>query len=452
MLSARGRYSKYLRPISISIDLLVITLLPFFLFKEQGVNYLHFCVYQIVSWSFIAYFSGFYDVYRYTSILKIFSKLITQCVIFLLTVIAFFPFAKETVFNSEAILLYSIVVLCTVTLFKLLLFFYLKKYRIAGSNTRNAIIIGHTQQTVNLKNLFETKAEYGYRFKGFFSDKKQGDLITGRVADIESFALENKIDDIYCSLNEISNLRLRELVAFCDANNKVIKFIPDTKEIFSRNLTVDYYEFFPVLSLRKTPLHEPIATIAKRVFDIVFAFLVILLVLSWLTPIMALLIKLESKGPVFYRQIRAGMNEEQFFCFKFRSMQINNQMDQLAVKNDPRVTKVGKFIRKTSIDELPQFLNVLLGDMSVVGPRPHIYSINHRYSVKIKKYGARHTVKPGITGLAQVRGFRGEITSDEDMINRIKYDVFYIENWSILLDIKIILQTIVGMFGDEKAY
>jgi len=452
ILSARGRYSKYLRPISISIDLLVITLLPFFLFKEQGVNYLHFCVYQIVSWSFIAYFSGFYDVYRYTSILKIFSKLITQCVIFLLTVIAFFPFAKETVFNSEAILLYSIVVLCTVTLFKLLLFFYLKKYRIAGSNTRNAIIIGHTQQTVNLKNLFETKAEYGYRFKGFFSDKKQGDLITGRVADIESFALENKIDDIYCSLNEISNLRLRELVAFCDANNKVIKFIPDTKEIFSRNLTVDYYEFFPVLSLRKTPLHEPIATIAKRVFDIVFAFLVILLVLSWLTPIMALLIKLESKGPVFYRQIRAGMNEEQFFCFKFRSMQINNQMDQLAVKNDPRVTKVGKFIRKTSIDELPQFLNVLLGDMSVVGPRPHIYSINHRYSVKIKKYGARHTVKPGITGLAQVRGFRGEITSDEDMINRIKYDVFYIENWSILLDIKIILQTIVGMFGDEKAY
>jgi len=452
ILSARGRYSKYLRPISISIDLLVITLLPFFLFKEQGVNYLHFCVYQIVSWSFIAYFSGFYDVYRYTSILKIFSKLITQCVIFLLTVIAFFPFAKETVFNSEAILLYSIVVLCTVTLFKLLLFFYLKKYRIAGSNTRNAIIIGHTQQTVNLKNLFETKAEYGYRFKGFFSDKKQGDLITGRVADIESFALENKIDDIYCSLNEISNLRLRELVAFCDANNKVIKFIPDTKEIFSRNLTVDYYEFFPVLSLRKTPLHEPIATIAKRVFDIVFAFLVILLVLSWLTPIMALLIKLESNGPVFYRQIRAGMNEEQFFCFKFRSMQINNQMDQLAVKNDPRVTKVGKFIRKTSIDELPQFLNVLLGDMSVVGPRPHIYSINHRYSVKIKKYGARHTVKPGITGLAQVRGFRGEITSDEDMINRIKYDVFYIENWSILLDIKIILQTIVGMFGDEKAY
>lgn len=451
-LSARGRYSKYLRPISICIDILVISLLPFYFFKDQGVNYLHFCVYQLTSWSLIAYFSGFYDVYRYTSVLKIFSKLITQCLVFLLTVVAFFPFAKETVFNSDAVLLYSGAVIAAVTFFKLLLFFYLKKYRISGSNIRNAVIIGHTPQAISLKNLFETKAEYGYRFKGFFSDKKQGDFITGKIADIEAFAEENKIDDIYCSLNEISNIRLRELVAFCDANNKVIKFIPDTKEIFSRNLTVDYYEFFPVLSLRKTPLHEPVATIAKRVFDIVFSFLVTILVLSWLTPIMAILIKMESKGPVFYRQIRAGMNEEQFYCFKFRSMHINNQMDKLAVKNDPRVTKVGKFIRKTSIDELPQFLNVLKGDMSVVGPRPHIYSINHRYSIKIKKYGARHTVKPGITGLAQVRGFRGEITSDEDMINRIKYDVFYIENWSILLDIKIILQTIVGMFGDEKAY
>lgn len=451
-LSARGRYSKYLRPISICIDMLIITMLPFYFFNGQGVNYLHFCVYQITSWSLIAYFSGFYDVYRYTSVLKIFSKLITQCLVFLLAVVAFFPFAKETVFNSDAVVVYSAFIVGMVTLFKLLLFFYLKKYRIAGSNIRKAVIIGHTPQAVNLKNLFDTKPEYGYRFKGFFSDKKHGDFITGKIADIETFAVENNIDDIYCSLNEISNIRLRELVAFCDANNKVIKFIPDTKEIFSRNLTVDYYEFFPVLSLRKTPLHEPVATIAKRVFDVIFAFCVTVLVLSWLTPIMAILIRMESKGPVFYRQIRAGMNEEQFFCFKFRSMHINNQMDTLAVKNDPRVTKVGKFIRKTSIDELPQFLNVLKGDMSVVGPRPHIYSINHRYSIKIKKYGARHTVKPGITGLAQVRGFRGEITSDEDMINRIKYDVFYIENWSILLDIKIILQTIVGMFGDEKAY
>lgn len=453
ILSARGRYSKYLRPITIFFDVVVIAVLPQYFLRQQGVNFLHFTAYQIACWSVLSYFSGFYDVYRYTPALKIFSKLIGQAIVFLLTVIAFFPFAKATVFDGQAIGLYMVAAFTTIGIFKFLLFFYLKKYRESGSNVRNTIIIGYTPEAINLSNFFDTKTDYGYRFKGFFSDRKQNERIKGKVADIEAFAIENNIDDIYCSLNEISNIRLRELVTFCDANNKIIKFIPDTKQIFSKNLSIDYYEFFPVLSLRKTPLHEPFATIAKRVFDIVFSLLVTLLVLSWLTPIMALLIRIESKGPVFYKQIRAGMNEEKFSCFKFRSMQINNQMDKLAVKNDPRVTKVGRFIRKTSIDELPQFLNVLKGDMSVVGPRPHIYSINHTYSIKIKKYGARHTVKPGITGLAQVRGFRGEITSDEDMINRIKYDVFYIENWSILLDIKIILQTVVGMFmGDEKAY
>lgn len=453
VLSGRGRYSKYLRPISISLDVLVIVLLPLYFFKELGINYLHFNAYQLGCWSVIAYFSGFYDIYRYTPALKIFSKLILQASIFLLSVIAFFPFAKSTIFDGSTIAMYMLSAFAAITIFKFVLFFYLKRYRIAGSNIRNVIIIGYTPEAINLQHFFETKPDYGYRFIGFFSDRKQNEFIKGKVSDIETFALENNIDDIYCSLNEISNIRLRELVAFCDENSKVIKFIPDTKQIFSKNLSIDYYEFFPVLSLRKTPLHEPVATIAKRIFDIVFSLLVTLLVLSWLTPIMALLIRLESRGPVFYKQIRAGMNEEKFSCYKFRSMRINNQMDKLAVKNDPRVTKVGRFIRKTSIDELPQFLNVLKGDMSVVGPRPHIYSINHTYSVKIKKYGARHAVKPGITGLAQVRGFRGEITSDEDMINRIKYDVFYIENWSILLDIKIILQTVVSMFmGDEKAY
>jgi putative colanic acid biosynthesis UDP-glucose lipid carrier transferase len=452
-LSGRGRYSKYLRPISIVFDLLTVLLLPFYFFFSLNVNYLHFSAYASISWCVVAYFSGFYETYRYTPLTKIFSRLVRQSVLYLLIVIAFFPFAKNAVFESRAILLYGFSVFLIVTIFKFALFFYLKRYRLGGSNIRKAVIIGYTPESIRLKDFFEGKPDYGYQFMGFFSDRKHENMpIAGKVSGIEEFILDNNIDDIYCSLNEISSLRLRELVAFCDANYKIIKFIPDTKQIFSRNLVVDYYESFPVLSLRKTPLHEPVAIFVKRVFDIVFSLLAAILVLSWLTPIMALLIKLESKGPVFYKQARAGINEEEFSCFKFRSMRINDQMDKLAVKNDPRVTRVGKFIRKTSIDELPQFLNVLKGDMSVVGPRPHIYSINHRYSVKIKKYGARHTVKPGITGLAQVKGFRGEITGDEDMINRIRYDVFYIENWSILLDIKIILQTVVGMFGDEKAY
>jgi len=191
----------------------------------------------------------------------------------------------------------------------------------------------------------------------------------------------------------------------------------------------------------------------KRVFDIVFSLIVIIFLLSWLIPILAILIKLESKGPVFFKQGRPGMDEKEFFCYKFRSMQVNGFTEKEASKNDPRVTKMGKFMRKTSMDELPQFFNVILGEMSVVGPRPHLWSQNKAYASKIKKYMVRHYVKPGITGLAQVKGFRGEIETEEDMVNRIKLDVFYIENWSLIMDIKIIFQTVFNIFkGEDKAY
>lgn len=453
-LSGRDGYSKYLRPISILFDILVITVLFPYFFRELGINNLYFGLYQLAAWAVIAYLFEFYEVYRFTSITEILSRIIKQGILFLLIVIAFFPFSKQAIFSGQAIAKYLIVSFICITLFKFLLFYYLKKYRLAtGSNFRNTIIIGYTPEALRLKDLFVQKAEYGYRFKGFFSDKKHNEHITGKIADIERFALEENIDEIYCSLNEITNLRLKELVEFADIQGKVIKFIPDAKEIFTKNLKIDYYEFFPVLSLRKTPLHEPVAKVVKRAFDILFSLLVITLLLSWLTPLLALLIKLESKGPVFFKQSRPGINEEEFFCYKFRSMKVNESTEQMAVRNDARVTKIGKFIRKTSVDEMPQFLNVLKGEMSVVGPRPHLWSQNNLYSSRIKKYLVRLYVKPGITGLAQVRGYRGEIATDEDMINRIKYDVFYIENWSILLDIKIIIQTVVNIFqGEDKAY
>jgi putative colanic acid biosynthesis UDP-glucose lipid carrier transferase len=315
------------------------------------------------------------------------------------------------------------------------------------------VIIGYTPEAIKLKEVFENRNDFGYRFLGYFSDKKTNAAITGKLDQLKAFVLANKVDEIYCSLNEITNDQLKDLVEFADDYRKTIKFIPDSKEIFSKNLKIDYYEFFPVLSLQKTLLHDPITKLFKRFFDVVFSLFVLVFLLSWLVPIMAILIKLESRGPIFFKQGRPGIDEKEFFCFKFRSMKINKTTEREASKNDPRVTKIGRFIRKTSIDEMPQFLNVLLGDMSVVGPRPHLWSQNKAYGNKIKKYMVRHYVKPGITGLAQVRGFRGEIETDEDMINRIKYDVFYIENWSLILDLKIIAQTVINIFkGEEKAY
>lgn len=449
-----GRYSKYIRPISVAFDLITINLLSLFFFKELQLNYLYYFVYQIIGWFLIAFFVKFYEVYRFTASVEIISKLSRQFILFLLIVIAFFPFSEQVIFNANSIALFTVSSLVLITIFKFLLFYYLKEYRIiTGSNFRNTVIIGYTPESIRLKHFFETRNGYGYRFLGYFSDRKSNQNIKGKLADLKPFIIDNGVHEIYCSLNEISNEKLKDLVCFADENNKTIKFIPDTKEIFSKNLKIDYYEMFPVLSLQQTMLHDPTTKIFKRIFDIVFSLIVIIGFLSWLIPILAILIKLESRGPVFFKQGRPGIDENEFFCYKLRSMRINRTTEVEASKNDPRVTKMGKFMRKTSLDEMPQFLNVLLGDMSVVGPRPHLWSQNKAYSKKIKKYMIRHCVKPGITGLAQVSGYRGEIEKDRDMVHRIKFDVFYIENWSLILDLKIIFQTVVNIFkGEEKAY
>ena len=449
-----GRYSKYIRPISVFFDLAVITVFALYFYRDLQLDFHIYLLYQVTAWLLIGYIVKFYSIYRFTTPVEILSKLVKQGAIFLLVVIAYFPFSKQSIFSGKAIAICLSVSFAVITLSKTMWFYYLKKYRIVtGSNFRSAVIIGYTPEAINLKEVFMTRNDYGYRFMAFFSDKKTNPNIKGKIDDVKPFVIANNVDEIYCSLNEISNDQLKDLVDFADEQNKTLKFIPDTKEIFSKNLKIDYYEMFPVLSLRKTMLHDPVTKAFKRVFDIVFSFLVIVFLLSWLTPLLALLIKLESRGPVFFKQGRPGLNETEFFCYKFRSMQINKNTEREASKNDPRVTKTGRFLRKTSIDELPQFINVLMGDMSVVGPRPHLWSQNKAYGNRIKRYMVRHYVKPGITGLAQVKGYRGEIETDEDMVNRIKFDVFYIENWSLFLDLKIIVQTVINIFkGEEKAY
>lgn len=436
------------------MDLIIISLLAYFLFSDLNLNILYYSIYLNGGWIFAAVFLKFYSVYRFTKPIEIISKIIKQGVVFLLIIIAFFPFSSQAVFNTERIALFIACSLILITVSKLFLFYCLKKYRlIVGNNFRFAVIVGYTPEAIQLKELFETRKEYGYQFLGYFSDKKTNPEVKGNLVDLKTFAIANQVDEIYCSLNEVSNTQLKDLLEFADENNKTIKFIPDTKDIFSKNLKIDYYDFFPVLSLKETLLNEPAIKIFKRFFDIVFSLTVIIGILSWLTPLLAILIKLESKGPILFKQGRPGIGEKQFYCYKFRSMRMNGTTETEALKNDPRVTKIGKLMRKSSIDEMPQFVNVLFGEMSVVGPRPHLWSQNKIYGSKIKKYMVRHYVKPGITGLAQVSGYRGEIETEKDMINRIKMDVFYIENWSLILDLRIIYLTVVNILkGDKKAY
>jgi putative colanic acid biosynthesis UDP-glucose lipid carrier transferase len=216
-----------------------------------------------------------------------------------------------------------------------------------------------------------------------------------------------------------------------------------------------FVEHMPLLALRKNPFDEATNQFVKRGFDIIFSLLVIVLIMSWLTPIIALLIKLSSPGPVFFSQERSGIQNKSFKCFKFRSMRTENNSEfKQATKNDTRVTKIGSFLRKTSLDELPQFFNVLLGNMSIVGPRPHPLKLTEEYSQKVDRYMVRHLVKPGITGLSQVMGYRGETQHDLYLMKmRVRMDRFYIDNWSFYLDLKVVWATILLMFRkDTNAY
>jgi len=233
-----------------------------------------------------------------------------------------------------------------------------------------------------------------------------------------------------------------------------IKLLPDLKSIFDSRLRIEYYGGKPYYIIRKNPSRKILNSVLKRAFDLFFSFLIISLVLSWLTPLIGLLIKLDSKGPVFYKQKRSGRNNRIFHCYKFRTMSYEKNAEfKAATKNDSRVTKLGRFLRKSSLDEFAQFFNVFLGDMSIVGPRPHPLKLNDDYRNKVERYMLRHAVKPGVTGLAQAKGYRGEVFDSLSMKQRVKVDIFYIENWSFWLDIKIIALTIYNLCrGDKNAY
>lgn len=445
----QGRYSGIIKPLFGTIDLLIINF-SVLLFEINLTNIYLFNLYISLIWLAISFRNHFYEVQRHTRVIQIIPLLIKQFLLFAITLYAFIGFFKQPNISRLALGNYLLAVFLAITVFKFFTFFLLKRYRaVLKGNTRNVIVIGANERTRQLIKTIRARLDFGYNFKGQFT------IDDGESFDkCLKFVIENNIDEIYFSVAELSNKQINKLVDFADNNLRELKFIPDNKDIYSKKLKYEYYDYIPVLSLRAIPIQDPINKATKRFFDILISSFIVVFVLSWLTPILAILIKLESKGPVFFKQSRNGFNYQEFDCYKFRSMTPNDKAHlHQATKGDLRVTKVGAFIRKTSIDELPQFFNVLFGDMSVVGPRPHMVTHTNMYAQKIDKFMVRHFVKPGITGLAQVSGFRGEVETDKDIINRVKYDIFYIENWSLLLDIKIIVQTFVNALkGEEKAY
>lgn len=328
------------------------------------------------------------------------------------------------------------------------------------TSVKDLIIVGDGPAAEEIFQYCEDQTVRGYRFRGVFHDHAlSGPLGSRQMGTIEAaktFATQNRIDILYCALPGNFREQIMELMEFCERNTIRFRLIPSPDSFIPVVQTSDltFHGAVPVSRLRKEPLDRKGNRLLKRSFDILFSFLVITLVFSWLFPVLALLIKLSSKGPVFFKQTRMGEGKKKFSCYKFRSMRMNEDADiRQATRNDPRITRVGNFLRRSNLDEMPQFFNVLLGQMSVVGPRPHPLKLNDQFRDIIDKYMVRHFVRPGITGWAQVNGFRGETRTPELMEKRVELDVWYVENWSFALDLKIVVKTVTNMFKkDEMAY
>ncbi|MGS2763531.1 undecaprenyl-phosphate glucose phosphotransferase [Sinomicrobium sp. M5D2P9] len=444
-----GRYSRYIKPINYFMDLCIINILALLLPINFMQPYL-FLAYLSLGWIVISLKTEFYEVQRYAKFTRVLSLIFQQFVFFFLVLYAFIGFFKQPNMSRLTLAEYFALTFVFISTLKIFTYVLLLRYRaFFKGNIRRVVVIGHNKKAEQLIDVFNSRLEFGYEFKKQFFVRNEHFL-----GECFEYVVDNDIDEIYCSIAEVKDQELSELIDFADNNMKLLKFIPDNKNIFAKKLKFEYYDYIPILSLRDIPLDDALNAFVKRLFDVVFSLVVILLLLSWLTPLLALIIKLESNGPVFFRQRRHGINSREFYCYKFRSMAMTEDADnKQATKGDMRITRIGQFIRKTSIDELPQFYNVFLGQMSVVGPRPHMVKHTNLYGQQIDKYMVRHFVKPGITGLAQTRGYRGEIETETDIVNRVKFDIFYIENWSLALDIKIIGQTVLNAIqGEEKAY
>ncbi len=434
-----GRYSRYIKPILFIIDILTINYIFIISFFEVTNYKIIFLLILNIGWYIIASQVNFYKVYRYTKKTTILNSALKQ---FFFSGILFFAmsnfFIKDK--SNNEILIFIVKIFLVVLIIKILTYTFLQIFRKQfGGNFRRVILVGNENTTNPLKKLFTENINYGYRLKGVFDleMKKTND----RLAKIKKIILEEKIDEIYFAIEGSSKTEIENLKKFTNNNFKVLKLIPREKDLVSENYKFEYYDYIPVIPTKEINSVEETNIIVKRIFDVLFSSFVIISILSWLAPIIAILIKLESKGSVLFIQKRNGLNNQVFNCYKFRSMA------------NGKVTRVGKFIRKTSIDEMPQFINVLIGNMSVVGPRPHMTSHTAQYALKVNNFMLRHHVKPGITGLAQTKGCRGSIEVDSDIINRVKYDVFYVSNWTIILDFKIIFDTVFNVIkGDDKAY
>ncbi len=416
----------------------------------------------LLTWAFFAKSNKIYEEYRSRDfsfeLVAVLKSIIAQSI----AAIVILFFLQETYFARTFVISYTLLIAIFLTLERYSLRIGLNYLRKKGKNQRNILIIGAGPVGVNFYRKIIENKHFGYRLVGFLDDSQKSFLngeYLGTIENLEYILNTKSVDDVIVALPNYATKALENVMRTCEHYTIRVRIIPDYFKFTSGKFEITMFDQFPVISVRSEKLNEIHWRLVKRAFDTGFTLFLFITVFWWLWGIIAIAIKLTSKGPVFFKQDRWGRNNRHIKCYKFRSMVVEStDVDksgkyQQAKKDDPRITKIGKILRKTNLDELPQFINVLKGEMSIVGPRPHPIPLNMIAKEQVEYYMLRTLVKPGITGWAQVNGFRGETTEIWKMQKRVDYDIWYLENWSFMLDFQIILLTIWKMLrGDPNAY
>lgn len=405
-------------------------------------------------WIVTSYYLNFYDDFFSRNFPVQFTNILKNSLLQLIITITFIFLAKENLFTRYFIVYYFILLVFLIS-FRVIVFRKILKYvRRKGKNIRDLILIGNGELAQNFKTMILSNPDFGYNFKGFISENAGDNQKTGEqfFENLEKTFTEMKLDEAVIAIPEESRHLLEGIIKTCDKYAVKVHIIPDYYNLISKRFQLSSFGSFPIITARREPLNEVQWRMLKRIFDLFFSFLVVIFIFSWLFPIIFIISLIFDRGPLFFIQDRLGTKNKKFKCIKFRTMRYEKiKVDEFkpVVENDPRITRFGQFLRKYNLDELPQFINVLIGDMSVVGPRPHAISYNNLYSQIVDEIRLRQNVKPGITGWAQIHGLRGDVTDEEENRKRTKlridFDLWYIENWSFWLDIQIILLTVWQM-------
>ena len=456
------KHSKHIPHLSIFGDLVILNIVFVFSFlyaKDFGpicyqpISILFF-LFINVAWYFSASFFKLNKINRQEEEKIVFYKTIKSIVFFFFLFMVFFQVFSFDFHPTDDIKKLFIIFSISLVSWKFLLHYFFIFYRKAGYNYRNVVIVGYNTTAFDLRDYFNSNPWAGYRFKAFFTQNETHTKEEAKAFDeLETYVLENQIDEIYM-VGNVDKFAHKTLLSIISKHSVSIQYVPELSGFSYTNAKLINYNGIPVMQLQQGPLNIWYNRIAKRLIDISISLLVIVFVLSWMIPLLKIIDLLSGNLGLFFIQERSGLNNRSFNCIKFRSMKTNGEAHtQQAVENDHRITRMGSILRKTSLDELPQFFNVLLGDMTVIGPRPHMLKHTNEYKAYVNKFMVRHSVKPGITGYAQVNGHRGEVKKMRDIKSRIKFDIEYIENWSVLFDMQIILNTLLLFIrGDKKAY